>query len=72
MIKHKTKVSFWATKCSGKFIDKRAEKIYHKLLKIEDEVTKLREEIFDRFTKPQEIKLKFFTRKAKRKYKKKN
>lgn len=55
LMKHRTRISFWATKCSQEFLDKRAERIYKKLLKLEEDLQKIREEIFDEFTKPKKV-----------------
>ncbi len=53
-MKNKTRVSFWAT-MRGDWLDKRMKEIYYKLLKLEDEVGKLRDIVFDMGTKPEVI-----------------
>lgn len=49
-MKEKVKLSFWATRCFKKWKNKDMKKLYKNLLKLEDELTRIREKIFEDYT----------------------
>jgi len=49
--KYKTKVSFWASYCALEFEDKRLEYLHNALLRVEDELGRIRTKLLEEFTK---------------------